>query len=143
MMARYGCIGGCEETVMTEWIDRLKLKQNTGNDAELAGEVLEIFKSQVETWGRMLDPMDEAERWADAAHTIKGAALGIGASQLAEACRAAETRGRAEPAPSRTQASLLINEIRDALLPTLEDVARINYEISVSGDFRESYDPNS
>ncbi len=31
--------------------------------------------------------------WKDAAHTLKGAALGIGANQLANACESAELNG--------------------------------------------------
>jgi HPt (histidine-containing phosphotransfer) domain-containing protein len=86
----------------------------------------------------MLVAREPAERWADAAHTIKGAALGIGANSLAEACRICEARGRSETPPSETEAALLINDIRDVLYPTLETVAKIIHEISVSGSFRAS-----
>lgn len=123
---------------MDRWIDRQQLANNTALDAELALEVLEIFKGQVETWGQMLDANDAPERWADAAHTIKGAALGIGAGPLAEACKAAETAGRADPPPSKTRAAVLINDIRDALYPTLESVARVDHELRVSGFLRLS-----
>jgi HPt (histidine-containing phosphotransfer) domain-containing protein len=123
---------------MTGWIDRKQLSANTGGDAELAGEVLEIFKGQVDTWGKMLDAKDEPQRWADAAHTIKGAALGIGANKLADVCKMAETRGRETPAPSTTQSALLLNDIRDVMLPTLDEAAKIAHEISVSGAFRAS-----
>ncbi len=123
---------------MIDWINRKQLSANAGGDAELAGEVLEIFKSQVETWGKMLDPKDPPERWADAAHTIKGAALGVGAEKLEEICRIAEQTGRSEPAPSVTQAAVLLNDIRDAMLPTLDEAAKIHHEISLSGDFRSS-----
>lgn len=111
---------------------------NTGQDAELAAEVLEIFREQIDTWGKMLDPKSPPERWADAAHTLKGGALGIGAMELAEVCKIAEQAGRAETAPSGTEAALLLNDIRDVMLPTLEEVAKIIHEISVSGSFRAS-----
>lgn len=123
---------------MNDWINRRQLHDNTGGDAELASEVLEIFRGQIDTWGKMLLPQEAPERWADAAHTIKGAALGIGASQLAETCKAAEARGRADPPPSMAQAAVLLNDIRDVMLPTLEEVAKILHEISVSGTFRAS-----
>lgn len=123
---------------MAVWINRKQLRDNTGDDPELAGEVLEIFRSQVDTWGKMLVASEPAAGWADAAHTLKGAALGIGAVALAEACKAAETRGREAPEPSQTQAALLLNDIRDALYPTLEEVAKILHEISVSGRYRAS-----
>tara|TARA_X000000950_G_scaffold61093_1_gene74329 strand:+ start:41081 stop:41461 length:381 start_codon:yes stop_codon:yes gene_type:complete len=121
-----------------KWIDRTQLSANTAGDAELAREVLEIFKGQVETWGQMLNAADDPARWADAAHTIKGAALGIGALPLADVCKAAETVGRSEDIVTRTQAAVLLNDIRDALLPTLEAVAKIDHELLVSGSFRAS-----
>lgn len=123
---------------MDQWIDRKQLAANTAEDVELALEVLEIFKGQVETWGQMLDASDEPERWADAAHTIKGAALGIGANKLADVCKAAEMAGRGDPAPSKTRAAVLINDIRDVLFPTLESVARVDHELRVSGFLRLS-----
>tara|TARA_Y100000052_G_scaffold27554_1_gene36223 strand:- start:4737 stop:5111 length:375 start_codon:yes stop_codon:yes gene_type:complete len=123
---------------MADWVDRQALLVNTGQDKALAIEVLEIFKGQVASWGQMLDPADEPERWADAAHTIKGAALGVGAAKLAEICKVAEARGRADPAPSRTEAAVLINDIRDGLLPTLDEVDRLRHEFARSNNFRTS-----
>ena len=123
---------------MDHWINRKQLADNTAQDVELALEVLEIFKGQVETWGQMLNAEDAPERWADAAHTIKGAALGIGAAALAEVCKAAEIAGRSDPPPSRTRAAVLINDIRDVLYPTLESVARVDHELRVSGFLRLS-----
>lgn len=123
---------------MIRWIDRKQLSENTGGDAELACEVLEIFKGQVETWGNMLVASDPPERWADAAHTIKGAALGIGAHQLAEVCKLAETRGRSAPDPSPAQAAVMLNDIRDVMLPTLEEAASLAHELRFSGKLRAS-----
>lgn len=114
---------------MSEWIDRSKLLENTGDDREIAAEVLEIFRNQVETWGKMLDPSDEPARWADAAHTIKGAALGVGAHKLAEVCKAAETAGRAETPPSRAAAAVFINDIRDVLFPTQDAALKMHHEL--------------
>lgn len=123
---------------MTDWIDRNILMTNAGGDAELAREVLAIFKEQVDTWGRMLDPKTSPKSWADAAHTLKGAALGIGAQPLAEVCKLAEDRGREEPEPSIAQAALLLNDIRDVLLPTEEAVAKLDHQLSVSVPFSAS-----
>lgn len=123
---------------MSDWINRSKLLENTGNDREIAAEVLEIFRNQVETWGKMLDPALDAGRWADAAHTIKGAALGIGAQKLAEVCKVAEDAGRAEPAPSRTAAASYINDIRDVLYPTQDAALKVHYELSRSSGFISS-----
>ncbi|MAK59983.1 MAG: phosphotransferase [Ponticaulis sp.] len=126
------------ESQVIRWIERATLHANTGGDSELAVEVLDIFAGQVETWGQMLDAKSDPERWADAAHTLKGAALGIGAVQLADACKLAEEAGRSEPPPSLTRAALLLNDIRDVLMPTLEEVAKVRHELSVSGIFRAS-----
>lgn len=123
---------------MSKRIDRTSLHANTGGDAELANEVLEIFKGQIETWGRMLDAKSEPKVWADAAHTIKGAALGIGANPLADVCKKAETAGRSEPPAGRVEAAVLLNDIRDIMLPTLEEVAKIQHEIMNSGAYRVS-----
>ncbi|MFC6197110.1 Hpt domain-containing protein [Ponticaulis profundi] len=123
---------------MSGLIARRKLHENTAGDAELADEVLGIFLEQVDLWGKMLNAKDEPSRWADAAHTIKGAALGIGAEQLADACKVAEQAGRSDEPPSATKAAVLLNDIRDCLMPTLDEVAKIRHEISVSGSFRAS-----
>lgn len=128
---------------MTDWIDRKSLLANTGGDRELAAEVLGIFESQVQTWGQMLNSNSEPEHWADAAHTIKGAALGIGAHQLAEVCKTVEQRGRSEAPPSRTETSLLINDIRDVLLPTQDAAARLRHEFGQWSEFRSSNLSNS
>ena len=60
-------------------LDRNHLKSMTGGDAALAIEVIEIFQEQAQMWSRMLDPKAEPRQWADAAHTLKGSCLGIGA----------------------------------------------------------------
>ena len=74
-------------------LDREHLKAMTGGDNDLAVEVIEIFRHQAEIWSRMLDPHAEASQWADAAHTLKGASLGIGAILLASKCEKAEKAG--------------------------------------------------
>lgn len=77
-------------------LDREHLQAMTGGDNDLAVEVIEIFRHQAEIWSRMLDPHAEASQWADAAHTLKGASLGIGAILLASKCEKAEKAGRSE-----------------------------------------------
>ena len=57
-------------------------------DQAVIEEVLRLFQHQVEMWGPMLSP--EIEGWRDAAHTLKGAALGIGAKALGEVAGLAE-----------------------------------------------------
>lgn len=73
-------------------LDRAHLDAQTFGDADLAREVLSLFEDQCR---RLLPPLlDEGrpvgER-ADLAHTLKGAALGVGAMQVAQASAAVET----------------------------------------------------
>ncbi len=110
----------------------------TMGDASIAAEVLEIFKEQAATWGRMLDPMAEPGQWADAAHTLKGAALGIGASGLAEACRLAETVGRSGAPVSEAQAALVLADVRAALSETLEAVHAAVHSLELKAPFRSA-----
>ena len=72
-------------------LDLAVLQRFTLDDADLADEVLGLFQEQARLWGPMLD--GSADGWRDAAHTLKGAARGIGANQLGAACETAETAG--------------------------------------------------
>lgn len=123
-------------------LDEAHLSAMTGGDASLAIEVLEIFKEQAAMWERLMDPKAPAERWADAAHTMKGAALGVGAMRLARACEATETLGRSGDV-SPAAAAVSINSLRDELLPALEAAARTAHELALSGSFTRSKAPNS
>lgn len=111
-------------------LDRNHLKAMTGGDTALAVEVIDIFREQAEVWSRMLDPLAEPSQWADAAHTLKGASLGIGAIRLAASCEKAEKAGRADTPPSRTGAAVLIGDIKDVLGETLEEAAQVLYEFT-------------
>ncbi len=113
----------------------------TGSDRSLAIEILDIFESQVETWGRLLDASLPSEQWADAAHTIKGSALSIGASELALACERAEKRGR-EGQVSRVEAATLISDVKTQLFKTKEDCALARHKLSLD-DFKASKASNS
>ena len=111
-------------------LDRSVLSAMTGGDSDLQVEVIEIFKNQIETWIRLMDPKAEPSQWADAAHTLKGAALSIGAIQLAAACEKAENAGRAEAPPSVTATAVLLNDLRDVLGPTLEAAAKAAHDLA-------------
>lgn len=76
---------------ITGVVDFGYLETYAGGDLSLVEEVLGLFQEQTKLWGPMLDGASDG--WKDAAHTLKGAALGIGASQLANACEAAELNG--------------------------------------------------
>jgi HPt (histidine-containing phosphotransfer) domain-containing protein len=111
-------------------LDLDHLSSMTGGDTELSLEVIDIFREQAQLWSRLLDPRAEARQWADAAHTLKGASLGIGALKLAAACERAEKAGRSDTAPSPAHASVLLGDVKDALGETLEAAARAVYDLA-------------
>jgi len=119
-------------------LDRAHLDAMTGHDRELAVEVVEMFQHQAEIWGRMLDPKMPPSQWADAAHTLKGASLGVGAIRLAEICGRAETLGRADVAPSLTAAAVMLSDLKDVLGVTLEATARAAYDLASAGGRKAS-----
>lgn len=123
-------------------LDTDHLDMMTGADADLAAEVVGIFQHQAEVWGRMLSAGEPPETWADAAHTIKGAALGVGAKRLAEACAQAETLGRSGEV-SRAQAALVLADVREQLNLALEAAARRTHELAGSAGFSASKASNS
>lgn len=114
-------------------LDLGQLSAMTGGDTELSLEVLGIFREQAQLWSRMLDPRSEARQWADAAHTLKGASLSIGALKLAAACETAEKAGRSDTPPSPAHASVLLGDVKDALGEALEAAARAAYELGSPG----------
>ncbi|MEM0985976.1 MAG: Hpt domain-containing protein [Pseudomonadota bacterium] len=117
-------------------LDLDHLAAMTMGDAAIAVEVLEIFKGQAETWGRMLDATAPQTQWADAAHTLKGAALGIGAMALADVCKRAEDIGRSTETVSEAQAALVLSDVRSALSTTLEAVHGEVHALELKAPFR-------
>lgn len=123
-------------------IDLDHLLTMTGGDADLAEEVLDIFRSQAETWGRMLSSELPQQEWADAAHTLKGAALSIGAHQFAATCTEVEQKGRGVEPVSHVEAATLLASLKDDLGQAIEACAKASYELSKPG-LRLSNDSNS
>ena len=123
-------------------IDIDHLLNMTGGDVDLADEVLDIFRNQADTWGRMLDPDTSQSQWADAAHALKGAALSIGATAFGEACAKVEQAGRTETPVSRVEAAIMLSGLKEGLSQTIEACARASYELSKPG-LRRSNDSNS
>lgn len=69
-------------------VDMEHLARYTGGDAALNAEVLRLFDSQAnELVARLQSILDarDAKSWKEVTHTIKGAALGIGAFAMADA----------------------------------------------------------
>tara|TARA_R100001015_G_C4589438_1_gene145069 strand:+ start:590 stop:1039 length:450 start_codon:yes stop_codon:yes gene_type:complete len=120
--------------VMTQ-IDLDQLNLMTGGDVGLALEVLTIFRSQTDLWGPLLDPQADNQQWADACHTIKGAARSIGAQELGMACEKAEKRGR-EGGVSPVEASVLLSAVKDELGNAMEALASVEHQLSGQNTFR-------
>lgn len=96
------------------------LERMTGGQDAITDEVLGLFGQQAALWSPMLDVREEG--WRDAVHTIRGAASGIGADQLAEACQTAEASDKAAAPP-------LLDRVRDQLEIALADVAAYRHEL--------------
>ena len=82
-------------------IDRAELAAQTGGDTELADEVLALFAGQCRAiLPRLIDRSVPGRERADLAHTLKGSAAGVGATQVRACADAAEAplRAGAEPA---------------------------------------------
>ena len=105
-------------------VDFAVLERMTGGDDAVTEEVLGLFAQQAALWSPMLDVREDG--WRDGVHTIRGAAAGIGAGALAEACLAAETAEAMEAAP-------LLDRVRDALDAALADVAAFRHELMLRG----------
>lgn len=69
-------------------VDFEYLESFVGGDVAIADEVLALFQGQAELWTPMLDAAQPG--WRDAIHALKGAAGGIGARAVLEACTDAE-----------------------------------------------------
>ncbi|OYX48517.1 MAG: phosphotransferase [Alphaproteobacteria bacterium 32-64-14] len=115
-------------------IDLDQLKTMTASDSSLAIEVLGIFRQSAELWSRMLDPTQEPDHWADAAHAIKGAARSIGAMELGEACETAERLGRTGTA-SPVEAGVAISTVKDRLGEALEAMAHVEHQLVMRRTF--------
>lgn len=108
-----------------------------GQDKGLAVEVLDIFRNQASTWGRLLDASLPQNEWADAAHTLKGAALSIGAHAFADQCAIAEQAGRGDEV-SRVMAATLLSDVKTGLNETLDACASATHQLSMSSGFKAS-----
>jgi HPt (histidine-containing phosphotransfer) domain-containing protein len=74
-------------------IDLKHLARYTGGEPSLNAEILRLFDGQVTDMVGQLNAVlaeQDAKRWREITHTIKGAARGIGAFGMGEAAAAAE-----------------------------------------------------
>ena len=105
---------------LTGAVDFAYLESYAGGDLAVVGEVLSLFRQQAAMWSGLLDPAGEG--WRDAVHTIKGAARGVGANDLGDACDWAE---RAGPGA--------LDVVRDAIDAVLLDIAAYEHEQALRG----------
>jgi len=101
-------------------VDFAVLERMTGGDDSITEEVLGLFAQQAAMWSPLLDVREDG--WCDAVHTLRGAALGIGAAALAQACQTAEATDKAGAPP-------LLERVRDALEIALADVAAYRHAL--------------
>jgi HPt (histidine-containing phosphotransfer) domain-containing protein len=78
-------------------VDFAYLEGFVAGDIAVVLEVLALFRQQAEGWSATLD--GRTDGWRDVAHTIKGAARGVGANALADAADRAEF-GAADDLPA-------------------------------------------
>ena len=94
---------------LTGAVDFAYLEDFAAGDLGVVEEVLALFREQAGLWAQMIEP--QAEHWRDAVHTIKGAARGVGAFALGEACAQAEIHGIARLAAVRHALDLALSDI--------------------------------
>lgn len=75
-------------------VDFEYLEGFAARDMRVVHDVLSLFRRQAEIWSKTLD--QNPKDWRDLVHTIKGAARGVGANTLGEACARCEWKGAGE-----------------------------------------------
>ncbi|AWN36398.1 Hpt domain-containing protein [Methylobacterium radiodurans] len=100
-------------------LDREQLREQTGGDDDLAAEILGLFAGQCDRLVALVaDPSADRRARADAAHTLKGSAAGIGAGEVRALCERIEVdlRAGAEPETGtlREAAARVLAAIADA-----------------------------
>ena len=109
---------------LTGAVDFDYLEGYAAGDQQVVDEVLALFREQASMWLRLLDPAAQGGAWRDAAHTLKGSALGLGAHALAQACGVAEQAADGDLA----ERTLRLERVRDALDLALADIAAYAHE---------------
>ncbi len=96
-------------------VDLVHLSRYTLGERELEREVLELFCAQSGIYLERLREADSDQHWREAAHSLKGSALAIGAWRAAEAASAAERlSGRALEDGRHDRLSELESSVREA-----------------------------
>lgn len=92
-------------------LDRGHLGRQTFDDAELQAELIALFLGQCAKLAPVIEGEADARARADAAHTLKGGARGIGAFAVAQAAEAVEKTLREEG----TAAPGALGSLREAI----------------------------
>jgi len=85
-------------------IDLEHLAKYTGGEKDLNGEILRLFEDQIASMVIELNGLvasQNSKRWREIAHTIKGAARGVGAFEMGEAAAKAEPVNPADGAEAQ------------------------------------------
>ncbi|WP_135213277.1 Hpt domain-containing protein [Vitreimonas flagellata] len=93
-------------------LDRAHFDHMTGADRALQLEILELFRGQVSGWR---GAFASGAGWREALHAMKGSARGIGFTQLAATCEAAEQADEAGRAEVLGQVEAALSEALVAL----------------------------
>ena len=97
-------------------IDRAALDAQTGGDADLAREVLALFAGECRRLlPALTDPTRPAIQRADIAHTLRGAAAGLGAARVQRLAGEAEQALRTDADGAGDSVAVLDAAIRDAV----------------------------
>ncbi len=90
-------------------IDFAHLEKYVAGDDALRDEILQIFAEQVDNLIGQFDVFQTDENWKNTAHTLKGAARGVGAWHLGEVCEQAENLVGPAPAKQEARATTLVS----------------------------------
>jgi HPt (histidine-containing phosphotransfer) domain-containing protein len=94
-------------------IDLEHLARYTGGEKGLNGEILRLFDGQIASMVAELNGLlasRDSKRWREIAHTIKGAARGVGAFEMGEAAAKAEPVNPADGAEAQAAIRKLESE---------------------------------
>ncbi|MES2256013.1 MAG: Hpt domain-containing protein [Pseudomonadota bacterium] len=94
-------------------IDLEHLAKYTGGEKDLNGEILQLFDGQVTSMVEELNALlasRDRKRWREIAHTIKGAARGVGAFGMGDAAAKAEPVDPADAARAKAAIEKLERE---------------------------------
>jgi HPt (histidine-containing phosphotransfer) domain-containing protein len=92
-------------------VDFNYLESFVAGDVGIALEVLALFRQQAEGWLAQLD--EAGDDWRATVHTIKGAARGVGARALGDACETAEFGVRDDLPKVKAELAAALAEIAD------------------------------